>query len=40
VSTRGVATRFIGSPLTTIGAVAILLAGLAAGMSEGSSVWR
>ena len=39
VSTRGVATRFIGSPLATVGAVAVLIAGLAAGMSIGISTW-
>jgi membrane associated rhomboid family serine protease len=39
VSSRDTATRFIGSPLTTVGAIAILLVGLAAGMSQGSSIW-
>jgi len=39
VSTRGVAMRFIGSPLATVGAVAALIAGVAACMSIGFSAW-
>ncbi len=39
VSTRGVATRFIGSRLATVGAVAALIAGIAACMSIGFSEW-
>lgn len=39
VATRGGATRFIGSPLATVGAVAVLIAGLARCMSIGFSTW-
>ena len=36
---RGVSTRFAGSPLATVGALAVLVLGLAAGMSIGFSEW-
>ena len=39
VAARGVATRFIGSPLASVGAVAVLIAGLAWCMSIGFSEW-
>jgi membrane associated rhomboid family serine protease len=35
----GITSRFVGSPLTTVAALAVLVLGLAAGMSTGLSTW-